>query len=267
MKTFGNRITLVKNGRGCYILDTVKGCSVCGTTKPNGCYGDCYAKRIASRYGIDFSRPVDRDFDSDFSQPMLFDFQDNEHINKIVKEIKNIDMPFVRIGDMGDPSENWEHTINVCKQISIAGKPIVIITKHWKIIPDNLLSELSKIDLCINTSISALDSGTEIQHRLTQFNRLKPYCHSVLRVVSCDFNMTNEEGAARSIIQNKLFSNGDTIDTVFRPSKNNPLITSGVINVKNVRFLRSKVLASVFSSNPYLGDCSHCPDLCGIAHP
>jgi len=264
MKTFGNRITLIHNGRGCDILDTVKGCSVCGTTKPNGCYGDCYAMRIASRYGIDFSNPVSRCFDNDSRQLSFWGFADNLHKQEIIHAIRNSKMPFVRIGDMGDPSENWQHTINVCKEVSIAGKPIVIITKHWKPIPDTMLTDISSMDLYINTSISAMDSDTELKYRLSQYERLKKYCKSILRVVSCDFNTNNAEGMLRSKIQDMLFQNKNYIDTVFRPSKNNKYITDGVINVSKVRFLKSTVLASMYNKNTYLGMCDTCPDMCGL---
>lgn len=264
MKTFGNRITLVHNGRGCDILDTVKGCSVCGTTKPNGCYGDCYAMRIASRYGINFSNPVSRNFDNDSPQLSFWGFSDNSHKQEIIHSIRNSKMPFVRIGDMGDPSENWEHTINVCKEVAIAGKTIVIITKHWKPIPDYLIGDIKNLDICINTSISALDSDSELKYRLAQYNRAKVFCKSVLRIVSCDFNTSNEDGYKRSIIQDGLFQNNGFIDTVFRPSKNNPLVINGIIKVDKVKFLKSMVLASMYNKNTYLGMCDTCPDMCGL---
>ena len=264
MKSFKDRITLVKNSRGCYILDTIKGCSVCAKEKPRGCYGDCYAKNITSRYGLDFTRPVKRDFYKDTSQLRLFDFNDTRHTGEIIAAIRNIDMPFIRIGEMGDPSEDWEHTLNICKIIAESEKPIVIITKHWKSIPYSLLSCIKGI--CINTSISALDSDSEIIHRLIEYERLKEVCTSVLRIVSCDFNTHNSEGAHRAAIQERLFENTPIIDTVFRPSANNPLVTSGIINTKKVTFLKSKVIASMHDDGAYLGDCPHCLDQCGIIY-
>jgi hypothetical protein len=168
MKVFNDRISLIKNNRGCYILDTVKGCSGCSIVRPNGCYDNCYAKNIASRYGLDFSNIVDREFHKNKKQLQFFDLEDTEHLSDIVKQIKEMDMPFIRIGEMGDPSENWEHTINVCSAISIAKMPIVIITKHWNTISKELLNDVRMMDICINTSISALDTDQEIEHRLNQ---------------------------------------------------------------------------------------------------
>lgn len=260
MKQFKGQITLSRNSRGCYILDTVKGCSAV-KDNPRGCYGDCYAQNIASRYGMDFATPVRRHFKRNTMQPSLFGFDDSRHVYEVVKAARKA--PFIRIGEMGDPSEDWHHTLAVCHEIEIAGKPIVIITKHWKAIPEESLSSLR--GLCINTSVSALDSPGEISYRLAQYERIKPYCHSVLRVVSCAFNVANEEGFNRKDIQEWLFSKGRAIDTVFRPSASNPFLLSGVIKAEKTKFLRSTVLASRHNPDAYLGRCDSCPDMCGLS--
>lgn len=264
MKTYKELITLNKNTRGCYILDTIKGCSYVSNHENRGCYSDCYAKKIADRYGFNFHKTVNRNFYKKENQFYLFGFSDISHINNIIKKIKSIDMPFIRIGEMGDPSYNWEHTINICKEISIACKPIVIITKHWKIIPDYLLEDIRKLNLCINTSVSALDTEEQLRHKLNQFFRIKRICNSVLRIVSCDFNKENSDGLSMSIVQDELFKITPHIDTIFRPSQYNPFVLKNIINIKKVKFLRSKVIASVFKENTYFGMCNTCPDMCGI---
>lgn len=256
MKRFKGEITLNRNSRGCYILDTVKGCSIVNT-RPGGCYGACYAHGIASRYGMDFGSVVVRDFVRIECQPSLFGFQDNDHVSEIVKAIRAAKMPFVRIGEMGDPSENWEHTLYVYQQIKIAGKPVVIITKHWKPIPDELL--FMTTGLTINTSISAMDTDQERALRLGQYERLKPWCKSVLRIVSCDFV---DERLTR--VQDELFRNENTIDTVFRPGPKNQFLIDGVIRAKKVKFMRNEILASVRNEGQFLGLCQDCPDMCGI---
>ena len=43
MKKYKPVITLTKNKRGIWDLDTVKGCKSGIDNNPNGCYGDCYA--------------------------------------------------------------------------------------------------------------------------------------------------------------------------------------------------------------------------------
>jgi len=265
MKGYKEAITLSKNNRGCYILDTVKGCpgsSMCGG---RGCYGDCYAKHIADRYGFDFQNPRARRFMNNTAQLYFFGLSDKAHTNRIIREIESSDMPFVRVGEMGDPSFDWRHTLDVCKEISGAGKKIVIITKHWEHMPDILLNTASKLKLCINTSVSALDNERELEYRLEQYERLGSVCNSVLRIVSCDFNRDNSDGLDKSIIQDELFKLGPCIDTVFRPSSKNHFVVKGIIKTKKVGFLRSSVLASMHDPGVFMGMCKDCPDLCGVA--
>jgi hypothetical protein len=267
MKNYKSAITISKNNRGCYIIDTVKGCAAGALHGGKGCYGDCYAKNIASRYGFDFEDYKTRDFvAADDGQMYMFDLEDETHKQEILKQIRAADMPFIRIGEMGDPSFEWEHTINVCEQISVAGKPIVIITKHWKPITTELLERMKAIDgLCINTSASALDTDDQIEYRVGQYERLKPYCNSVLRIVSCDFNLDNPDGARRAELQKKLFQATKTIDTVFRPGAGNFFVTSGIIKTQKVKFLKKDCIASVHNQEAYFGRCETCPDMCGIA--
>ena len=268
MRKYNKKITLSQNNRGCYIIDTIKGCGVCLKDKPGGCYDNCYAKNIAARYRFDFPSPVKRCFYYDKHKLYLFkDFYDTAHENKMIAMIKNIDMPFIRIGETGDPSEDWKHTVDVCRIISKAKKRIVIVTKHWKTIPGNLLKDIEKLDLCINTSISALDNTREIKHRMNQFNRLKDYCKSILRIVSCDFNKDNQEGILRAKIQDRLFKNNKIIDTIFRSNHNNRLVTGKVINTQKVKFLKSRVMVSLFNKNTYFGHCKNCLEMCGVNFP
>lgn len=262
MGGFGDVITLVKNGRGCYILDPVKGCSACAT-KPGGCYGDCYANRIAMRYGIDFSKVVRRYIPSDYQLPLI-PGTPGKNVQSICEAIAKADMPFVRMGDMGDPSCDWEHSIGICEKFACAWKPIVIITKHWAELTPSMLARIGKLNICINTSVSAMDSNVEIEHRLTQYSRLKDYCKSILRVVSCEFDTARERGLAMCNVQNDLLNMGKTIDTIFRPTKSNALVIGGVIKTQKVKFLGSTVLASMHDKNAYLGRCETCPDMCGI---
>ena len=271
MKEYKGAITLIKNSRGCYILDTVKGCTAGSLYEGKGCYGDCYAKNIADRYGFDFLKVKTRKFEENDDQFYMLGFTDDTHKNQIIKIIKSADMPFIRIGEMGDPSLAWAHTLTVCEQLagamSESGKKMVIITKHWKAIPEKDLKRVQGLDLCINTSVSALDNHTDLEYRLKQFERLKNVCNSVLRIVSCDFNRENADGNDRAIVQEELFKIGGAgcIDTVFRPSKNNHFVSKNIIKTKSVRFMRSKVLASVYNENTYRGMCDlNCPDLCGI---
>lgn len=262
MRPYKNIISLSKNERGIWDLDTIKGCKSGLLENENGCYNDCYAYKTAKRYGIDFSQSIDRHFENE------------AHRNAIVKHIEKIDMPFIRIGCAGDPSENWEHTINIIRQIKESSqlslfdmtskKQVVIITRHWNVLTDSQLNEISKYNICINTSISALDSDYLLQKSLHQFERIKPFCKSILRLVSCDFNEENEEGKQKAELQRKLFANYNVLDTVFRPSSKNKLVTDGIINVKKMAFMKSKVLISKFNKKSFTGKCSNCIELCGL---
>jgi hypothetical protein len=262
MKEYKEIISLSKNGRGIWDLDTIKGCKSGLLENQKGCYSDCYALKTAKRYGIDFSKSIERKFENE------------QHRKYIVNQIEKIDMPFIRIGCSGDPSENWQHTINIIKQIKESSqlslfdisskKQIVIITRHWNILTDEQLKEILKYNICINTSVSALDNDNLINKSLEQYNRIKPFCKSVLRIVSCDFNEENEQGKIKAEIQRKLFKNELTIDTVFRPSKSNQFVIDGVINTKKMGFMKSKALVSKYNKKAFLGKCENCLEMCGI---
>jgi hypothetical protein len=262
MKTYKSIISLSKNERGIWDLDTIKGCESGLLENPKGCYNDCYAFKTAKRYGIDFSKSIERSF------------LNESHRLKIVRQIEKIDMDFIRIGCTGDPSENWGHTINIIKQIRESSqlalfdisskKQIVIITRHWKKLTELQLNEISKYNICINTSVSALDNKKLIDNSLTEYKRLKPYCKSILRVVTCDFNKENEIGLKMSLIQSKLIKNENVIDTVFRPSSKNDFVLNGVINVQKMAFMKTKALVSKYNKKAFLGKCKNCLEMCGL---
>jgi len=250
MRQYSNIITLVKNSRGCYDLDTTKSCSNGLQNNPKGCYGECYAYQIALRYGYDFKTAIRA-------------FKNTNHLNSILKKISKIDMPFVRIGVTGDPSDNWEHTVSVATKITTCY--VVIITKHWNSLTDKQLTALQQNNnVIINTSISALDNAGLLNHRLYQYNRIKNYCKSILRIVSCDFNLSNELGNKLNSVQNDLFKNDDIIDTVLRCSKSNYYVENGNINIKRVKFLRQACYASVHNDRTFFGYCKDCPEMCGV---
>lgn len=262
MKQYKNIISLSKNDRGIWDLDTIKGCKSGLLENEKGCYNDCYAFKTAKRYGIDFSNSV------------LRSFENEQHKKLIIKKIEKIDMPFIRIGCSGDPSENWEHTINIIKQIRESSqlslfdisstKQVVIITRHWNVLTYEQLQKLSKYNICVNTSISALDNDYLISKSLNEYERLKPYCKSVLRVVTCDFNELNNVGKVKAEIQRMILKNESVIDTVFRPSKSNQFVVDGIINVKKMGFMKSKALVSKFNKKTYLGKCNTCLEMCGL---
>lgn len=251
MKNYSSIISLTRNSRGVYCLDTSMGCSS-GMVTPGGCYNDCYAAKTAKIYGYDFSKTI------------LRNFKDRFHKEQVVNRISKIKLSFVRIGCSGDPSENWEHCMQILKVIQYANKEIIIITRHWKLLSDEQLLFLSSLNICINTSVSALDSSEMINKSLKQYERIKPYCKSVLRIISCDFNENMLEGKQRAEIQRNLFKHKETLDTVFRPGKENKFVAENIINTGTGTFNGSKQLMSKYSKKTFTGSCNNCFQMCGV---
>ena len=250
MREYSNKITLVENTRGIWVLDTIMGCKTGVKNNNKGCFSDCYAARFARIYGYDFSKNV------------LRNFSDEKHLLKIRYKINSLDFPFIRVGSMGDPSEDWEHTINIIERLQPINKEFVIITRHWHKLNIKQLNRIKKLNLCINTSISALDS--DLHQNIEQYKILKNYCNSILRCVSFDFNTDNKKGIEYGVIQDWIFNNYDVLDTVFRCSKSNPLYKDGTINIKETKFLGKKCYVSKKNKKTYFGKCNNCIDKCGI---
>ncbi len=252
MRHYSEKISLTKNSRGVYSIDPSMGCANGIALNKNGCYSDCYAYKSAKLYGYDFGKTVFRKFEN------------KKHEEKIISAINRIKLDFVRMGTMGDPSEDWQHTVNICRVVSRANKEIVIITKHWTNISDSDLEYLGTINVCINTSVSALDPPNVLANALFQYHRIKQYCRSILRIVSANFNTSNPDGFRLHNVQLALFKNEDVLDTVLRVNPNNKYVSDGIINVKRVSFLGKQTHASKANKKTYFGKCSTCPEMCGV---
>jgi hypothetical protein len=250
MRSYSNKITLTENGRGIWTLDPIMGCNSGLKKDKKGCFSDCYAARNARIYGYDFTENVLRDFESE------------KHKESIIRKINKIEFPFIRMGNSGDPSENWEHTLNILEKLKNVEKQFIIITKHWNKLNLRQLERLSKLNVCINTSISAIDEN--LHQNIEQFELLKNYCKSILRVVSFDFNTKNKKGLDYSLIQDWIFNSFDVLDTVFRCSKSNPMYKEGIINIKETKFLGDKCYISKFNPKTYFGKCNNCLEKCGL---
>lgn len=252
MRSYSTKISLTKNSRGIYSLDPSIGCASGMANENGGCFNDCYAAKSAKLYGYDFSKTVYRFFEND------------NHSKQVVNKINKIKLDFVRMGTSGDPSENWGHTISILKKIDRCNKQIVIITKHWNNLTDEQLEYFGTINICINTSVSALDKEHIYKNGVEQYKRIKKYCKSILRIVSADFNLNNETGHRLAKVQAELFKNENTIDTILRLNKRNDLIKSGIINVSETTFLGKKSLVSRLNRRTYFGKCSTCHEMCGL---
>ena len=83
MKTYLPKISLVRNSRGVYCIDSIMGCPSGLALTKGGCYGDCYAARSAKLHGMDFNIAVLRDFESQW------------HKEQVCSQISRIKMPFI----------------------------------------------------------------------------------------------------------------------------------------------------------------------------
>ena len=183
-------------------------------------------------------------------------------LNLFFRKINKLEFPFIRMGNSGDPSEDWEHTLNIIEKLKGINKQIVIITKHFNKLDKNQLERLKEYDVCINTSISSVDEN--LHENIEQYEILKKYCKSVLRCVSFDFNNDNLLGRKFKLLQEWIFINYEVLDTVFRCSKSNKMYKDGLINIKETKFLGDKCYVSKYDKKTYFGKCNNCIEKCGI---
>lgn len=246
-------ISVSENKKGVLDVDTVKGCTIGMKAHPNGgCYDECYAYKIASRYGRDFTKSVSRNI------PQY-------KFTNIFCDVKEHYSNWYRIGTAGDPSHDWDNTVSVCEMLQGTGKIPVIITKHWKILSDLQIQKLKKVCAVINTSTSGMDSDAEIKHRVRQIERLRNAgIKSVCRVVTCQYGLSEWALAAKKK-QNYLLSLHPVIDNPLRASLSNKRVLSGeIILTKREEAIGGGKFISLHDASIYLGTCDRCPDQCGV---
>lgn len=253
-RQYHEAITASANLKGCMDVDTVKGCTPGMSALEGGCYGECYAAKIAVRYGIEFGQSVVRGFVDRW-----------QHRDILVRQIRQHPLSWYRIGVMGDPSYDWSHTLNVIRQLRPAAKTAVIVTKHWKPLTDDHLSQLLDLDVVFNTSNSALDTEAQSRYRVQQYERLKHYgIRSYNRVVTCQFGDT-EWGRAAKAQQDYLLSLPPVIDNPLRVSPDNPHVLNGdILTTRRPDAVGGGTLVSLHDPSVFLGHCGNCPDQCGV---
>lgn len=253
-RAYKNILTADVNEKGVLDVDTVKGCTAGMNARPGtGCYGGCYAAKIARFRGIDFTQAITRQIG------------DAASARAIERAVQNAPEGFFRVGTMGDPSHAWEHTVKVIEWLAPLAVP-VIVTKHWYVASDAQLSRLVACGTVLNTSVSALDTPAELRHREKQIARFTALGGvSVARVVSCDFNTDTDEGKRMADVQTRLFTLLPTLDNPLRVPRNHPLVQSGVIRLQVVRDISTLRTMSKVNPQTYVGHCSACPDKCGLA--
>lgn len=254
-KQYRGYLTAAENFKGVLDVDTVKGCTAGMAAYPDGgCYGECYANKIASRYGIDFTTSVVRKL-----------YRSNR--TDIFIAVKNHKAGWYRVGTAGDPCHNWNNTIEILEFLKYTGKVPVIITKHWTPLTDVQITKLRNLSAVINTSTSALDTPDELNHRIEQIGRLKyAGIKSVNRVVTCDFTLTTW-AKERKTIQDYLLSFKHVIDNPLRATQSNKYVKRGDIKLtKCIDAIGGGKYVSLHYKSVYLGACGGCTEQCGADH-
>lgn len=249
-------ITASVNLKGCMDVDTVKGCTAGMRAGHNGrgCYDECYANTIATRYGIDFSTSVSRHF-----------ADTRQHRDMIIRQLLNHSASWYRIGVMGDPCHDWPHTLDVIRALQPAKKTAVIITKHWLPLSDEHLSRMLDLDVVVNTSTSGFDTDAQMRFRVEQMYRIRDAgITSINRVVTADYGDT-EWGRQAAARQDYLLTLEPLIDNPLRVSPDNPRLLSGDLKAtRRPDSIGGGTLVSLHNPEVYLGHCSTCPDQCGV---
>ena len=247
-------LTIDENTKGVLDIDTVKGCTAGMAARPDGgCYNECYAQKIAARYGRDFGVSVSRKI------------LGREHRATLLRILNKRPETWYRVGVAGDPCHDWQNTVTVINALRHAGKAAVIITKHWMTLSDIQLERLAGLNVVINTSTSGFDTDAELKHRVRQIERIRAAgIESVNRIVTCKFGDT-EWGRAAKAKQDYLLTILPIIDNPLRVTASNPHVLAGdIIVVKRADSVGGGTLVSINSPTAYLGKCSGCIDQCGL---
>jgi len=250
-KKYNPRLSASLNRKGVLDVDTVKGCKFGMAAYPGGgCYGVCYACKTANLYGYDFKKSVSRKVSG------------NERIN-IEKIVKKHNAPWFRIGNMGDPSHDWDNTVDVCGWLGKIKTPVVV-TKHWIRMSNNHAGALKKCGAVVNTSISAMDTKQEIEYRINIFKWLKELgINSVLRVVTVKFGSSSKCNEQKER-QRLILKNAPIIENPLRIPATDKRVVSGDIVVQKHKNLGGGSTISVLNQSSYIGTCKTCPDQCGV---
>jgi hypothetical protein len=245
-------LTAVENHKGVLDVDTVKGCTLGMRSNPDGgCYGECYANKIANHYGIDFAESVTRKL-TPANRVDIFCTVRDHHSN------------WYRIGVTGEPCHDWDNTIEVCEALEGTGKTPVIITKHWIPFSDYHIEQLDRLGVVVNTSVSGLDTSAQIKHRVAQIDRLKVGgVHSIARVVTCEYG-TSQWAISAKENQDYLMSLTPVIDNPLRASKSNKHVLNGdIILTRRGDAVGGGKFVSLHRPDVHLGTCNNCIDQCG----
>jgi hypothetical protein len=253
-RTYQPFLTVEFNGKGVLDIDTVKGCARGMAAYPDGgCYGECYAKRAADRFGIDFAKSVSRKLHTPW------------HRGTLCKIMAESGLSWYRIGTAGDPSHDWANTAAVCKALFPMKMTPVIVTKCWIPPTDQQLETLRRAGAVANISVSGMDTDAELRHRLAQRERFQDAgIRAATRVVTCHYG-TSEWARSCAEKQAHLLSLVPVIDTPLRASRRNKHVQAGdIILGRRDDSVGGGKMVSLHSDSVHIGRCEECPDQCGI---
>jgi len=169
-------------------VDPVYGC-VGGLTNVDpatgvayGCPWGCYAKFSFKKLRADFSTPV----------PQIV----NEKILKEdLRKVRRRGVHWIRNGVVGDPSQDWETTIDCCEIEHRMDLTPVVFTRQWLDPSPSQVRELIDYDVLLHSTICALDSDGFLAPREEMVRTyLQEGGQAVLRVVTFHYDDTTEEG-------------------------------------------------------------------------
>jgi hypothetical protein len=247
-------LTVDVNRKGVLDIDTVKGCTSGMAAYPDGgCYGECYAKKIADRNGIDFTRSVTRRFHTPWQRSTLCKLMAESGAN------------WYRVGTMGDPCHDWDNTNAVLKMLWPMKMTPVIVSKFWISPTDDQLVRLGKNGAVLNISVSGMDTEGELAHRLSERARAQELgIYTVLRVVTARYG-ASEWARTCAEKQDYLLSLAPIIDNPLRARYTNERVLSGdIILTKRGDSIGGGKAVSLYRDSAYLGRCANCPDQCGV---
>lgn len=253
-REFGPFLTVSLNGKGVLEADTVKGCPSGMAAYPNGgCYSECYAARLAVRFGIDFSQAVSRKLHT------------NWHRSTLWKIMAESGLSWYRVGTMGDPCHDWANTLTVLRALWPMELTPVVVTKWWKAPSNQQIERMREFGTVVNISVSGMDTDDEIDHRLAARERLiDSGVRTALRVVTCEYG--SSEWARRcDELQEYLLTLAPVIDNPLRARSTNERVLNGdIFLTKREDSIGGGKLVSLHHESVYLGQCESCPDQCGI---
>lgn len=181
-------ISVSGNRKTEFHIDVTKGCIGC-KAHDKGCYNSCYAYKMATMAGVDFTQTVHGVFDES---------KLDRQLSRVAKK-----QDFIRVGVVGDPSEHWDNTVKVAKVCNKHNIKAIVTTKVWINPHYKQLKGLVRNNSYLHISTSAFDSRDELERRKALALRYKFLGGNiVVRIISAPFKSGSyEEHTQNNIVK------------------------------------------------------------------